>query len=386
MINCLGNPARGDAFYPREKILKQIYSILPGGTSIYLSAPRRVGKTSILKYLEEFPKDNFYFIYVITESVETKNDFFKVVFEELLQSDAIKRLAKLSNAFTDLITLVTDNVKTIGSVELREGKEPDYYELLVKLFSNISPEYGRVVVMIDEFPQTIQNILDKDGKVEAQNFIQKNRELRHHKNIQQKVNFIYTGSISLFPMVEKVTALTAINDLRSVTVDPLSKEHAQTFLAALLIEYEIKLSEELLTYIIEKIYWLIPFHLQLIVQELVDVYESDLKELNKTSIDKAFDQVVQTRNKPQFEPYFSRLTKLFKGNEYEFVMDVLKHVAENNEIEYNVLFNKNVKYAISDLKSTMNMLEGDGYLFKHDNHYRYTSPILQLWCKKHICK
>lgn len=386
MQNSLGNPARGEAFYPREETLKAIYRVLKTGTSIYLSAPRRVGKTSILKRLEEFPKEDYYFVYVITESIDNKNEFFKVIFEELLASDAIKGSAKLSNVMKEFATTIGSKIKSIKGIELREGEESDYYTLLVELFSNISKEHGRVVVMIDEFPQTIQNILDKEGKVSAQQFIQKNRELRHHKNIQDKVNFIYTGSVSLVPMVEKVTQLNAINDLKAIEVNPLTAEHAIIFLTELLRNNDVTLSEELLVYVIDKIRWLIPFHLQLIVQEIVDVYESDNSVLNATSIDKAFDQVIHSRNKPQFEPYFSRLSKLFKGNEHVFVMEVLKHVAENDTIEYSILFDLSVKHGIEELKVVMVSLEDDGYLFEQERQYRYTSPILQLWCKKHICK
>lgn len=386
MKNSLGSPARGDAFYPRDETVIKIYRLLKSRTSIYLSAPRRVGKTSILKKLEEFPEEGFYFIYVITESVDSQNEFFKIVFEELLESKAIKTLAKLSNTFKDIFTSVTEKVKSIKGIELREGEEPNYYDLLVELFSNISNEHGRVVVMIDEFPQTIQNILDKSDKEDAKKFIQKNREMRHHKNIQDKVNFIYTGSISLHPMVEKVTSLTAINDLKTIDVEPLSREHAMIFIAELLIEDDISIPEELLSYITDKISWLIPFHIQLIVQEIVDVNEAEKKNIDTGTIDKAFEQVVHSRNKPQFEPYFSRLSKIFKGQEYDFALDILKHVAIHDAIEHNILYNKSIKYEIKELKDVMNSLEADGYLFEQERLYRYTSPILQLWCKKHICK
>jgi AAA+ ATPase superfamily predicted ATPase len=207
MENSLGNPARGDAFYDRKKEIDKIYKVLKGGSSIYLSAPRRVGKTSILKYLEETPREGYHFIYIITESVDDKNEFFKIVFEELIKSDTIKKLAKISNAIREFMSGLAGRVKSISDVELREGEETDYYELLAELFSKVTIESGRLVVMIDEFPQTLLNILENDekGKENAQLLLQKNRELRHHKNVLDKINFIYTGSVSLFPMVEKVT-------------------------------------------------------------------------------------------------------------------------------------------------------------------------------------
>ncbi|HXD92395.1 MAG TPA: ATP-binding protein, partial [Bacteroidia bacterium] len=353
---------------------------------IYLSAPRRVGKTSILKHLEEFPKEGYYFIYIITESIDNSNEFFKVVFEELVSSDAIKKLSRVSHTVKDFLTGVFGKIKSIKDVELREAEESDYYALLIELFSNILPEHGRVVIMIDEFPQTIQNILEKENQKVAETFLQKNRELRHHKNIQEKINFIYTGSVSLFPMVQKVTSLTSINDLRTVDVEPLEREDAKKFLSLLLKNDDINLNGELLDYVIDKIKWLIPFHIQLMQQEIVDVYESSNKTIDAATIDKAFDQVVHSRNKPQFEPYFSRLAKIFKAEEYEFVIEILKYIAQNDKIENDVLHDTGVKHKLAEIKTTMEILEGDGYLIAVDGGYQYTSPFLKLWCKKHICK
>jgi hypothetical protein len=386
MKNSLGNPARGEAFYDRGNEIKKIYRALQTGASIYLAAPRRVGKTSILRHLEEFPQKGYYFVYVITESIDDENNFFKEIFEQLLKSEAIKTLSKASATVKQALSTIINKVSSFQGVELREGRESDYYELLIELFTDLTKELGHVIIMIDEFPQTIQNIYDKNGKETAQKFIQKSRELRHHKHVIEKTSFIYTGSVSLFPMVEKVTSLTSINDLRTVEVNPLEPADAKTFIALLLTNDRITLSEPLLEYIIHKIRWLIPFHLQLIQQEIIDVHESSGLEIGEGTIDKAFEQIVHSRNKPQFEPYFSRLEKHFKHNELDFVMDVLKYVALNDQIEDDVLHDKTVKHRLTELKPILEMLENDGYLFKTGGAYRYTSPILQLWCKKHICK
>lgn len=387
MKNSLGNPARGEAFYPRETEVKKIYRVLDKGTSIYLSAPRRVGKTSILKHIEEFPKEGYYFVYVITESVDSENEFFKVIFEALIRSEAIGRLSKLYDSIKGGIEAVLGRVKSVYHVELREKGETDYYQILVELFENIKEEFGHVVILIDEFPQTIQNILNKEGKEASQRFIQRNRELRHNKHVIDKIHFIYTGSMSLYPMVEKVTELTAVNDLRTVEVNPLSKAEAQDFLLKLLDSDGLVLEEVLIQYALIKMRWLIPFHLQLIAQEIVEVYETDGEPIDEKAIDQAFEQVIHSRNKPQFEPYFGRLKTLFKGSEYAFVSEVLQYIAINDSISGDVLHDTGVKHSVEEVRQTMDILEGDGYLFQsEDKHYRYTSPILQMWCHKHICK
>ena len=384
MKNSLGNSARGEGFYLRPREIRKIYRAISANANIYLSAPRRVGKTSILKHLEEFPETGFYFVYTITESVDSNNDFFKVIFEELIKSKAINKLSKVSNSLKTFLSDVLQKVKSFQGVELREGEEPNYYELLLRLIENMETKYGRVVIMIDEFPQTIQNILDSKGLEEARNFIQLNRELRHQKELEDKVSFIYTGSISLFPMIEKITSLTAVNDLKTIEVEPLTAEEAKDFLTQLMSNENIEMTGDSLNYVLEKIKWFTPFHLQLIQQEIVDVYESK-GEITNGTIDIAFLQIIHIRNKPQFVPYFSRLNSIFKGNEYNFVMDVLMFTAKYDSISGNDIYNLGVKNGNVDTKACMDILESDGYLFVTKKVYRYTSPILQMWCKKHIC-
>jgi uncharacterized protein len=320
----------------------------------------------------------------ITESVDSSNEFFKVIFEELIKSKAINTLSKVSNSLKTFLSDIFQKVKSFQGVELREGEEPDYYELLLALIENMEDKYGRVIIMIDEFPQTIQNILDARGLNAARNFIQLNRELRHHKQLEDKISFIYTGSISLFPMVEKITSLTAVNDLKTIEVEPLTIEEAKDFFKSLMSNEAIEITDDSLNYVLEKIKWFTPFHLQLIQQEIVDVYESK-GEITANTIDIAFLQIIHVRNKPQFVPYFSRLSNIFKGNEYSFVMDVLKFIAKYDSIDGNDIHNLGVKNGNADTKACMDILESDGYVFTTQKTYRFTSPILQMWCKKHIC-
>jgi len=386
--NALGNPARGDSFYPRDREIKKLYRVLKSGASIYLSAPRRVGKTSVLKFIEEHPEDGYYFVYVITESVESSNEFFKVIFEALLHSDAINKLSKAYTEFRDAIISIVDRVKKIYNVELRERGETNYYDLLIELFTSVKKDLGHLVVQIDEFPQTIQNILNTEGKDAAERFIQKNRALRHHPEVADKIQFIYTGSLSLYPMVEQVSQLTAVNDLRPVELQALSLDEAEDFLIKLLWAEDLKITPELVHYVLDKMKWHIPFHLQLIAQELIEVYEVEEKEIDTDAIDRAFEQVVHVRNRAQFEPYFSRLNSVFKRAEHAFVIDVLKFVALHHEISEDIMVDFSVKHHVENLQRIKNILEGDGYLYysHEENMYRYTSPILQLWCRRHMCR
>ena len=57
MKNIVGQTPRGDDFFKRDNIVKKIYRRLEAGNHLFLSAPRRAGKTSIMRYLEDYPQE-----------------------------------------------------------------------------------------------------------------------------------------------------------------------------------------------------------------------------------------------------------------------------------------------------------------------------------------
>ncbi len=377
----LGNAARGEAFYPREREIKKIFDLLDINTNIYLSAPRRVGKTSILKHLEDTEYNRgFYFIYVITESVITINEFFKVIYQELIHSNAIRNLAKVSKNFKEILTTIINNIE-INGIKTKEQGEPDYYELFIALLKEIDTGIGRVVIMIDEFPQTLHNINKNQGSIEARRFIQLNRELRHHKDIESKVCFIYTGSIALFPTVEKIGTLNDVNDIYVLEVKPLSTKDAKELLRLLCAAKEVEIEQTASDHLLTTIKWLIPFHIQLLCEELEEIYYEKGSILDIRDIDKAIQQTISAKNKAKFEPYFSRLKALLEHNEYQFAIEVLKYTAHHDKIEKAIFFDLSQKYSVNNYRDILDGLCEDGYLYITEEQYMYTSPILQLWCK-----
>ncbi|MBK9732804.1 MAG: ATP-binding protein [Chitinophagaceae bacterium] len=384
MKQSIGTAARGDNYFPRPAIVAKILTSLNNESNIYLSGPRRIGKTSIMYHLQDFTQEDYHFIYTITESVDDENEFYKTIFEALLQSNEVNRFIKATEAFKGFLSSILDLVDKISIIKLKEGKEANYFKHFCNLVEKIELEERKVVIMIDEFPQTIQNIQEMHGDEEAKKFIQQNRELRQLPGVLGKIKFIYTGSISLYPMVEKVCSLTEINDLYSIEVKPLAEAEAQAFMISLFDEKNFRVAPAQLNYLVEKIKWLIPFHCQLMVNEVALFAKANDSLITNQLIDDAFNDIIELRNKPQFEPYFSRLKKVFKHNDYDFVIEVLGFCAMNDIIDKLTLTNLAAKHKTSDVKIILGKLVDDGYIVKDKTVYHFNSPLLQLWCKKHV--
>ena len=81
----IGQAARGEDYLPRTTITDEIYRKLESDANLLLVAPRRVGKSSILFYLYDNPKENLLISYYISESVNNENEFYKKLFHHILE-------------------------------------------------------------------------------------------------------------------------------------------------------------------------------------------------------------------------------------------------------------------------------------------------------------
>lgn len=97
MRNIVGQTPRGEDFFPRTEIIDKVYRRLDNGSNDYLVAPRRAGKTAIMRYLEDNPHPGFEFQYLITESVDNTITHFKML------SESLQRFNKISNKTMNVI-------------------------------------------------------------------------------------------------------------------------------------------------------------------------------------------------------------------------------------------------------------------------------------------
>ena len=226
------------------------------------------------------------------------------------------------------------------------------------------------------------------ARSEARRFLQLFRELNHNRKLSQKVQFLLTGSIGLQPLVKKLDASELVNHLRYIDIPPLTDEEAISLFRKLTEPEGIQIDKETIKFLLDKIDWLMPFHVQLLVQEVIDVYESSENPIDSVKAERAFQQVFHQRNKIYFEQYYERLKKrLEPGAEHQFVLDVLNRATEEMPLEKSVIYDLAVKHGLlASYKATVESLEYDGYLYQTSDNkaYRFNSSILKIWWKKYV--
>lgn len=377
----VGQVARGDKFFKRDSEIDKIINQIEKDSNILISAPRRVGKTSLMRYIQDNSQENYKIIYLDTESVNNENEFFKKLLNELIREfESLKKYTLLIKSILPRISGVGKDGITLNDKELK------YFSELSNFFNNLDLGNSKLIIMIDEYAQTVQNILNDEGKDKAINFLQLNRELRQNflgKNVQ----FIYAGSIGLENVVSKIERTSDINDLKSIKVNPLEEKEVKKLIEQITKDSYLIFEDDVINYIIQRIEWLIPYYIQILIDEIdqsEDKRTSEIIVTNET-IDKAFDEMLEHRN--YYSHWHDRL-KNSKKNEYNFAKEILNFASENEKITSSEIFNISQKYNDDDFdyKEIMTELKYDGYLNNNENikEYKFNSPILRIWWYRNV--
>jgi hypothetical protein len=382
----VGPPVCGDDFFNREKLIEKTWEKIEAGSNILIAAPRRVGKTSIMHQLKDDPIEGFAMLYLNTESINNGNEFFRRLLNVVLKTDLVKNSQKILVFLKKHKPTITK--VAVDGIEFGVGEEHDYFEMLNSVLKTLEDNRERLIIMIDEFSETLANIIKDESEKAGRLFLHGNRELRLDEDIQKKVQFIYTGSIGLEQIVSKLNAVQVINDLYRLKIPPLNKKESNAMIALLLGNVSFTLSEQATDYLLEKIHWLVPFYIQLMIDELRNLNrDEDLKVVDNQAVDRAIDNMLEQRQ--HFEHWHTRLRGSLRSSEYNFAKELLSLASENESITINEITDLSVKYELEgSFRDLLSSLVYDGYINNADDDklYRFNSPLVKIWWRKNVAR
>ncbi|VAW70298.1 hypothetical protein MNBD_GAMMA10-2338 [hydrothermal vent metagenome] len=388
MNNIVGQAVRNTDFWNRKSELAAIWDAIESGSHLLISAPRRVGKTSILYKIMDEPKPGFIPVYVDTESADSENEFWQKLFNALRAEEFVNKLESMAKTLWDKIKNIKISKISADGVIFDDGKALSYKESFMRLINDLG-NGEKIVFMIDEFAQTIENIIKYEGSKNALSLLKAHRALRQDAQISNKLTFVYAGSIGLESVVAKMHATKHINDLNSIKIMDLSVAEAKKFAHKLSADININIPDEQITYLLEKIEWFIPFYIQLIIQEIRSLHRRELAEnlpVTNTQIDNAINNALDHRN--HFESWHSKLKEGHGKNEYLFAKQVLNIISEKLSIMSLDIINIALKHSLDEdvAREILHSLVYDGYINndKDIKLYRFNSPVLRLWWCRNV--
>lgn len=383
MFNTIvGQAAENEHYYNRAHLDTKFWKAIRSGSHVLVSAPRRIGKTSFLKNVVNKGQKGYIIKYHITESINDSNEFFKRLYKSLLHE-----ISKKDQWWENAQEFIKKNqIKKIGLDGFEIGKEDlNYFDEFKRIFNRLESDQ-KFLFIVDEFSETLENIIQDQGEEAGKLFLHQNRELRQEPDLNRKVQFVYCGSIGLENIAERIGVIKNINDLRNFPIPPFSGNEALNLIESVKTHEQIEFSIDTQRYLFGEIRWLIPFYIQIILDEIENILLINTSQkVTAEIVDQAITNAIEVRM--YFEHWFTRLRTTFKGDDYSFALALLNAIStSNDQFTTAKVFDLAVKYNLEEqYKSVTRILKYDGYIHTDEqNHLSFNSPLLKIWWKRNI--
>lgn len=382
--NKIGPPVEGDDFFGREKEIRLANRLLDRRHSLLLSAPRRIGKSSLAKkLLDEKKKQGWKCVYIDLEETNTEDGFLRLVIDAFssngiwkhVVSEAAQRLTSVFNKIEKV---------SIGPFEFNFGKKEERENLYKNLKELIHHDENTFIV-IDELTLFLGILNKSEDGIEKVTYIL--NWLRSLRQVEKtKIRWLFCGSVGLRNFASSKNLSYTINDLTEFTLDELDRKEAAGLLFELGKSEEIEMNDEIINYILDRLSWNIPYFIQVIFSKLAEDYDGAL----------TYDKVDAAYKKLCSENYLSTWSeRLGEYQEYELpARHILKLLSTQPAgVERNILLDRlmtgqepsNVEKVDLALSKILEMLENDGYIMKNGALRTFRSPLLRdYWFDKFV--
>ncbi len=393
MKNIVGPPAIGADFFDRPIERELVWSKLTAG-SLIVTAPRRVGKTSLMFRLETEPAAGWRVIHFSVESARTAAEFVGKLVAAVRKT--VDDAWWTGSALRDLVDGVFRRIDRVDlklvALEVGDLVEDRWERTAHELISRLASDTGvRTAIMIDEFPFFVDRLATDGGREAASHFVHWFRELRQAVDTTTNpVRFLLYGSVGLDSVLSRHRLTGAVNDLDVLSIGPLDETEATRFLAELSAGESVPLPPDARDRLLERLaHWYIPFHLQLAFSKLKDGYIRTKAPPTAAAVDRVFEEeLLSPAARKHFEHWWQRLDMALPGEAARFARRVLTAAAQPEGVAANTVDLAAVGSPIigapagldkQQRRDVESLLLHDGYLVRDGHRLRFASPFLARW-------
>lgn len=385
ITNKIGAPVTGEDFYGRANELLRAHRYLDERQSLLLSAPRRIGKSSLAKRLiSDKVADKWKCIYIDLQGIATKEAFLRKLIDAFTGVGLMEKTGKKVRDFMESIFNATDGVE-IGSLKIDLSHHGNMESMYNRLSETFDYEHDTLIV-IDELPLFLGKLMDKDEKNrnEVEFLLNWFRSIRQREN--SHLRWLFCGSVGLRNFTNHYRMSQTINDLIDFELGELPAGEAEGLIKALAESYSLRMEDDVIIKTLELLQWPIPYFIQLLVDRLISEKQSAV-ELIVTieDIQRVLDDLSQS---DYFMTWDERL------DEYRDLEDMARLTLDNVSAVDEGLSKDQLKTIAmkgkdaveepiinKNLAKVLEMLEHDGYIMRNGGYRKFRSPLLRKWWK-----
>lgn len=335
----IGAPVRGADFFDREILQEELWQTVAKGSAL-LAAPRRVGKTSLMHRMRDYPREEYrgHIFYLEAEGYAGPED---LVADLAFQgSQSLPRLRRY-------IRRVTSGVKSIQEIglwqfkaKMRSGQGSDWKIHGENIIHELMAHDSRCLLMIDELSILLAQLSkNPEKKSQAVEVLQWLRSLR--QQFPGRLSMVLGSSIGIGRIASSLGVTRTLNDLQQVEVGPFDQDTARRFAIALLESRGLKIDEETVDTILDQVGTYIPMFIQILVAALASEVRSRGDQPSPDLVRWCYKNHVQGPGYRQhFDDYYERIDNYYPADESLAIKNLLGHLATAGaQTSYKALYN-----------------------------------------------
>jgi uncharacterized protein len=388
MRNVTGQVVEGDDFYDREQDTARFWRALETD-SLLILAPRRVGKSSVLRRMKANASSHgFTAVGIEVSDCSDELQFVQRLYKAILEhhGSAEKLWSGIKESW---LGKTISRVRKAGaggfSFEFA-SEESTWARMGEELAEALAALEGKTLIQVDELPVFVLKLLDRaddshQGRVRE--FLYWLRRLRQQ---YPQIRWTMAGSIGLDTVTSRLNIADSINDLRVETLGAFDVSTAHSFLQALAQAYRVELEEPVQAHILKRVGWPVPYYLQLVFGQVREFAKPSLADVNH-----AVDTLLNPSHKNYFDYWRQRLHDELGRPDADHAARLLRSSCRAPEGVRLSIFKQvltgHIPHAETredKIRYLLGVLQNDGYLVVEDGRWRFQSPLLREFWLRHV--
>lgn len=394
--NIVGNVPEPDELYGRDEFIEHLWRQIQGN-NILLLAPRRFGKTGVMRHVLLKPRPEYMPIYLELADVGSPQEFVWRLTYALLANDRLRRYIQGAKGMPEkIVKWAGDHFDEVGfegaKVKFKQSLGDNWHDPAKRLLRHLEKCEQTVIFILDELPAMLEKIIDKAGEETAKDFMAWFRAVRlQQKDQLRRHRFIVGGSIGIDVILRRLNTIDKLNDFERLYVQPLDAGSAAQLVddLAAAMDIDIDYTNEVKDKLLDLVGPPVPYFIHLFFSQLGQLPAAQRRKLTVAMVEKAYhDRILGPSCKHYFDHYRARLRRYGKLGE-RAALAVLSTVAVQERVSTSVLwevYRKTRQRGASELGycELMADLECDWYLVldPHTNEYFFMVSVMRDWWRR----
>ncbi|MEW6618148.1 MAG: hypothetical protein AB1422_02155 [bacterium] len=365
--NIVGAVVRGDNFYNREEFIEGLWEKLKT-ENIFLSAPRRFGKTSCMYYLYDHPKPAWQTLHLELQHIHHPKGFVAEMIARFCTQEK-------NRGFEEIIEMYNpsgmDNLSLKMQIE-EMVKDNTWQKMgedfLGKLLERI-PNHSYFLLLFDEFIYMMENFKKEEASSFAEWFFEQRKK--------NKLRFLIASSVCLNQYLKSHSLDRFFNDFIEVKIPPLSKDEALRFIDELLLSKKIRIKDEVKEEVFNLVGQGVPYFIQMLLCEVKE-------KITPEEIKRIYQEKILG---PDYKQYFFYFFQRLQSHPYIFLAGLLKRLSLEDKVSESQLFEWYKEYSgkedKEDFREILTYLSDEFYVEKdNEGKYSFFCKILKDWWRR----